>query len=78
MPLTTVPATTVPATTVLATELRDGLLQDLVAAGLLIEVVRRSADDPARLERTLDTISRTLECNQRAVRSVIDRLGLED
>ncbi|MCK9486735.1 MAG: histidine kinase [Dehalococcoidia bacterium] len=65
-------------TKVLATELRDGLLQDLVAAGMLIEVVRRSVDDPARLERTLDTLSRTLQCDQRSVRSVIDRLGLVD
>ena len=65
-----------PPTAVLACELRDGLLQDLVAAGMLVEVVRRSVGDPARLERTLDVLSQTLQGNQREVRSVIDRLGL--
>ena len=65
-----------PTTAVLACELRDGLLQDLVAAGMLVEVVRRSIGDPARLERTLDVLSQTLEGDQREVRSVIDRLGL--
>ncbi len=65
-----------PSPAVLATELRDGLLQDLVAAGLLVEVVRNCIGDPARLERTLDTLSETLESDQRSVRAVIDRLGL--
>ncbi len=64
-----------PTTTLLATELRDGLLQDLVAAGLLVEVVRRSMDDRECLERTLETLARTLEGDQHCVRSVIERLG---
>lgn len=63
-----------PTAVALATELRDGLLQDLVAAGMLVEVVRRSVGDPD-LNRTLEALARTLQGDQRCVRSVIDRLG---
>ncbi len=75
-------------TTYLAYELRDGLLQDLVATGLLIEAARRALRDEAgvpdtgaggaptadRAEALLARAAETLEGDLASLRSVIDRL----
>jgi signal transduction histidine kinase len=66
----------------LAYELRDGLLQDLVAVGLLVETARRGlrasrgASDVRRAdaESALEQAAATIEQDLRALRSVIDRL----
>lgn len=62
-----------------AYELRDGLLQDLVAVALLIEAARRALRDgePDAQERSdalLAQAAEALEADLSALRSVIDRL----
>jgi signal transduction histidine kinase len=61
----------------LATELRDGLLQDLVAVGMIVEVARRVLDgsDRAEMCSLLDSASQTIESDLERLRAVIDRLG---
>lgn len=63
----------------LAYELRDGLLQDLVAVGLLIEAARQALrdDDPdaqARADALLAQAADAVEADLGALRAVIDRL----
>lgn len=60
-----------------ATELRDGLLQDLVAVGIIVSMARRSLNDGAAGEACslLDSAQHTIETDLERLRSVIDRLG---
>jgi signal transduction histidine kinase len=66
----------------LAYELRDGLLQDLVAVGLLLEAARRGlrASDVARdvttleAEALLEQAATAIQRDLSTLRSVIDRL----
>jgi signal transduction histidine kinase len=66
----------------LAYELRDGLLQDLVAVGLLVETARRglregrgAADLPrADVESALEQAAAAIAQDLQSLRSVIDRL----
>lgn len=60
----------------LATELRDGLLQDLVAVSMLIEGVRRQlgTDDNSEASVLLGHVASVLNTNIEDVREVIDRL----
>jgi signal transduction histidine kinase len=60
-----------------ATELRDGLLQDLVAVGMIVGMVRRSLDAGATDHACslLDSAQQTIETDLEHLRSVIDRLG---
>lgn len=60
----------------LAMELRDGLLQDLIATSLMIEVARRAlADGPsAEAEERLATAARTVQRDIEEVRRVIAQL----
>lgn len=66
----------------LAYELRDGLLQDLVAVGLLVETARQglraspgvSGVSRADIEAALEQAAATIEQDLRLLRSVIDRL----
>jgi signal transduction histidine kinase len=67
-----------PTTTLVATELRDGLLQDLVALGLIL----RQAERPAGGGEAADeagvalTVARSmLAASVDRVRTAIDRLG---
>lgn len=66
----------------LAYELRDGLLQDLVAIGLLVETARQglrgghgATDIPrGQVETALEQAAATIEQDLQLLRSVIDRL----
>lgn len=60
----------------LALELRDGLLQDLIATSLMIEVVRRALPDgtSAEAEERLATAARTIQRDIEEVRRIIARL----
>ncbi|MDP2329052.1 MAG: histidine kinase [Dehalococcoidia bacterium] len=60
----------------LALELRDGLLQDLIAASLMIEVARRALTDgtPAEAEERLATAASTIQSDIDEVRRIIARL----
>ena len=58
-------------------ELRDGLLQDLVAVGLVMTMASRSlpaSDGNHALRAALASATTTLDADLRAVRSLIDRL----
>lgn len=60
----------------LALELRDGLLQDLVATSLMIEVARRALTDgtPAEAQERLATAASTIQDDIEEVRRIIMRL----
>ncbi|MDO9444415.1 MAG: histidine kinase [Dehalococcoidia bacterium] len=60
----------------LALELRDGLLQDLVATSLMIEVARRALPDgtSANARERLATAASTIQHDIEEVRRVIMRL----
>lgn len=65
-----------PTTTAVATELRDGLLQDLVALGLMLKIAERSLGVPdAGAISPLATAESVIEANLVRLRGVIDRLG---
>jgi signal transduction histidine kinase len=62
----------------LAAELRDGLLQDLLAAGMLVTAARRAlpdGPDAAGVGTLLEQSARTLDADVERVRALIDRLG---
>ncbi|MDA0302177.1 MAG: hypothetical protein O2822_06585 [Chloroflexi bacterium] len=56
----------------LSDEIRDGLLQDLLAVGLILRHLEQSASDDAA--RHLASASQAIEADVRAVRGIIDRL----
>jgi signal transduction histidine kinase len=61
----------------LANELRDGVLQDVVAIGLLIEAARtaiRAGAPAAHVDAILDRAQTTVHGDLEALRSMIDRL----
>lgn len=60
----------------LAYELRDGLLQDLLAVGLLIEGARRAlgAESNAEADALLERAARALQGDVATVRAMIDQL----
>lgn len=61
----------------LAYELRDGVLQDMVAIGLLIEAARtaiRSGASPRDVDALLERAQRTATTDLGELRSMIDRL----
>lgn len=65
-----------PTTTAVATELRDGLLQDLVALGLMLKIVERSLAEPSPAAGSaLAAAGSVIETNLERLRAVIDRLG---
>ncbi len=67
-----------PTKIAVATELRDGLLQDLVALGLMLKIAERSLQPGAMgAEATgaLATAGSTVQTNLERLRSVIERLG---
>lgn len=60
-----------------AFELRDGLLQDLIAVGMLVEGARNALRDGQSAENVdalLELASTTIQCDMTAVRGLIDRL----
>lgn len=62
----------------LAEELRDGLLQDLIAVALLIESTRRGLRDGSPEAASLDLAAQRLGVDIEEVRSLIDRLQARD
>jgi signal transduction histidine kinase len=61
----------------LAYELRDGVLQDLVAIGLLIEAARTALNSGApgqEVEALLDSAQTAAQTDLEVLRSMIDRL----
>lgn len=56
----------------LSDEIRDGLLQDLLAVGLILRHLEQTASDDAA--RRLASASQAIEADVRAVRGIIDRL----
>lgn len=60
----------------LAVELRDGLLQDLIATSLMIEVARRALTEgtPAAAEERLASAASTIHRDIEEVRRMIARL----
>ncbi len=62
----------------LAEELRDGLLQDLIAVALLLESARRGLRDGSPEAASLDLAARRLGDDIEEVRSLIDRLQARD
>ncbi len=66
-----------PTTTAVATELRDGLLQDLVALGLMLKIAERAlGGEPLPGAGTaLASAGSVIETNVLRLRAVIDRLG---
>ncbi len=62
-----------PSAGALGDELRDGLLQDLVAVGLILRHLEESlSEDAAR--SSLAAAARAIDDDVRAVRGIIDRL----
>jgi signal transduction histidine kinase len=66
-----------PVTAAVATELRDGLLQDLIALGLLVRIAERDLSDEraATVGSVLTTAASTIGAGVAQLRTVIDRLG---
>ncbi|GMU40794.1 MAG: hypothetical protein AMXMBFR23_16600 [Chloroflexota bacterium] len=62
----------------LAEELRDGLLQDLLAVALLIESARRGLRNGSPEAASLDLAAQRLVVDIEEVRSLIDRLQARD
>lgn len=61
----------------LAYELRDGLLQDLLAVGLLIEGARRALGaEGGEADALLERSARALQKDVATVRAMIDQLRL--
>lgn len=61
----------------LAYELRDGVLQDLVAIGLLIEAARaavRTGAPAPEVDAILERAQRAASVDLKTIRSMIDRL----
>ncbi len=65
-------ATKIDGATLLSNELRDGLLQDLIAVGLILRRLEPAAADSARAD--LASAGAVIEEDVRLVRSLIDRL----
>jgi signal transduction histidine kinase len=57
---------------VLSDEIRDGLLQDLLAVGLILRQLETTASEGAA--RRIASASQAIDADVRAVRGIIDRL----
>lgn len=62
----------------LADELRDTVLQDLVAVEMMLETARRGCGDHAEVEAVLDRARATLAEDTRQLRTVISSLRHSD